>query len=402
MSINWEAFNVGNDISRVILELEANLKMLNNDVVILGFARMYFSGMSENVISQENYILKHRRLASRIQKEVKSIDENARKGILINRLNSVIESEQKKYKEYRVLRYRTYKQIRGYNKNKEEILEAVREALETIEINLSEINLIKIFFVEVAFAIQEKDFTVVNLISRVFQKKLVASFQKMLPFIGLEIETNEGRKRVVDATPDVLEFINHFNDKLLIPKQGSKDFDLLFAFSIRQTPLQSLGSFLMAQSENFNGDFNEFLKLITLEFGQYFTPAQLSFLKSREIESSKIGIKNEGNLKSKNIIEIKKSKGLKRNATDKRTNLSLSQTGLLFQLLKTEGIILNSIDYQPDTELAKAIEALTGYSHKNIRPKLGQGLNHVDTKENDVIKLKQTLSKLLDKLNKHT
>ncbi len=97
-------------------------------------------------------------------------------------------------------------------------------------------------------------------------------------------------------------------------------------------------------------------------------------------------------------IYIRKPRTPVRKPNDNFTSLSLVQTAMLFRLLKEHSIILSDSNYQPDTELAKAIHILTGYSNNTIRPELGKPLHHSDRNEGDIKAVYSTLSKIVSEL----
>lgn len=100
------------------------------------------------------------------------------------------------------------------------------------------------------------------------------------------------------------------------------------------------------------------------------------------------------------FIQIDKPKVKKRKNGDGFTVLNQGQTGILFRLLKDEGIIFNDTNYQPDTELAKAVQCLTGFSNHTLRREIGRSLHHHLKKNEDKKAVIEILKKLLRELEK--
>lgn len=100
------------------------------------------------------------------------------------------------------------------------------------------------------------------------------------------------------------------------------------------------------------------------------------------------------------FIEIRKPKVPQRKANDNYTSLSLVQTAIFFRLLKEDQIILNDPTYQPDTELSKAIQAMTGFSPNTLRQELGKPLHHIDKELEDIKEVVSSLQRLISKAEK--
>ncbi|MCG3165037.1 MAG: hypothetical protein POELPBGB_00797 [Bacteroidia bacterium] len=88
---------------------------------------------------------------------------------------------------------------------------------------------------------------------------------------------------------------------------------------------------------------------------------------------------------------------VKRDAEDKITSLNLNQTAWLVKCLMKEKIVLNSKNYQPKTEISKAIQVLTGYGSEKIRQILSSNTGEITSK--DLNELKAKIKNLLTTLD---
>lgn len=87
-----------------------------------------------------------------------------------------------------------------------------------------------------------------------------------------------------------------------------------------------------------------------------------------------------------------------RSTNDKITSLTANQTTYLFSLLRVYGIVLQEKNYQPASNIALAIKALTGYNEQNIRVKLDK---FEDIDRYDKIVVKEKVEDLLRLINRH-
>lgn len=277
--MNWELFNVGDDVSKVILELEANLQLLNNDDIVLGFVHLYFTALNEDLFAKGEYIKKHNKLTQKITKEHNNSKDDNRKTVLINRRNTIVANNRKKFKEYRIERFRIYKQSVFFRKEEKKLLQETRKGLAKIKIDFNCINLLKISAVEVVYAIQTKDFQLVEKLMQKLQKIIIPHLNNVQTYQGIDVLSKDGRKKLMEAFPTIIDFFDYFDKHLLHPLKDSKDYDFFFALAIRQTPLQKLEALLHFQKEQFKGDFTNFLKLVLLEFESLLNPSHIVILK---------------------------------------------------------------------------------------------------------------------------
>ncbi len=87
-----------------------------------------------------------------------------------------------------------------------------------------------------------------------------------------------------------------------------------------------------------------------------------------------------------------------RSPNDKITSLTSNQTTYLFSLLRGYGIIIQEKNYQPASNIALAIKAMTGYNEQNIRVKLDK---FEDIDKYDKIVVKEKIEELLKLINRH-
>lgn len=77
------------------------------------------------------------------------------------------------------------------------------------------------------------------------------------------------------------------------------------------------------------------------------------------------------------------------------TVLTMKQTAMLFQLLKDTNAIFNNRRRQPVNQMAKAIKALTGFSHNRIEDCLGKSIKVFDFDETDFSQVEGILNQML-------
>ncbi|WP_026997238.1 hypothetical protein [Flectobacillus major] len=104
-----------------------------------------------------------------------------------------------------------------------------------------------------------------------------------------------------------------------------------------------------------------------------------------------IGATQDEDEKDGKKVEIVLPKIKERIAGDNITSLSLTQTALLFNLLRKERVIFKDESYQSKENIYKAIQVLTGYSKQNLKVKM----NLKEYEDSDKVVTQKILKRLM-------
>ncbi len=158
--------------------------------------------------------------------------------------------------------------------------------------------------------------------------------------------------------------------------QGSYKHDPRFMYEATTENILDMIAMYFAYEDFFHGDYPK----LSNEFDKSNHPV---------VDSNMIAEKeNDG------VIKITSPKVPLRRANDGYTILTLKQTAILFQLLKDMNAVLND-KLQPVNQMAKAIQALTGFSNNTIRDNLGTSIKAMNLFEDDFKEVEKTLDEML-------
>lgn len=278
--MNWDIFDVGDDISRVIQELEKNLQLLNNEAIVMGFIRLYFEASREDLNAKAKFINGLIEQVKKLDEEYDQTTEEKQQAILTGQRKELVTQINQLHVDYRINRYIYYKQVKSIDDHKPKIIEETRRILKDVEFNLNLVNFFRVFFVELVYALKVDDLVIVEKLSLILQKVILPQFTNMLAYQGVDPHSKEGRKKMMDLFPSMIELFNAFSENHLNPSSDHKDFDFLFALTMRQTPLKNLEVFLNFQKENYEGDFNKFLHVILLDYSDLFKTGHLTLVQN--------------------------------------------------------------------------------------------------------------------------
>ena len=179
-------------------------------------------------------------------------------------------------------------------------------------------------------------------------------------------------------------------------------FDYFFACKLRHLSLLDIDGFLNFHLDySFNNNLTEFARFLQLTMRQH---EHLQF-NPQLVETINEWIKtNESGKQTDAINDTDKEDRIKgrmqREAGDKLTCLSQTQTALLIEFMQAAGIILKE-DNLTYTQAGKAFHILTGYSTHTLRQQLGSKGDLMGVKFEDYRELHAVILKLAEQIGAH-
>ena len=149
-------------------------------------------------------------------------------------------------------------------------------------------------------------------------------------------------------------------------------------------------------------DFKDFIEIMYIKYdrilcGENNQKVVFKYLDVIEVEVEEIinteVLENDGTEIKINLPNLPRAKNRKNG--DGLTCLSREQTALLIDTLREINVILKE-EFQYNTNVAKAVQVLTGYSHNKLRTALT-----APHKKEDLIATQEILQKAIDLINKH-
>lgn len=182
-------------------------------------------------------------------------------------------------------------------------------------------------------------------------------------------------------------------------ESGDPFFDYFFIIKLRHIDLLEIDDYLDYHLENsFENDTQKFVRFLNLSVCKY----EGTLLQSTIIDTIKEWIQmSEKTQDGETEGKTEKIKGrIGREAGDRLTSLSLTQTALLTQFLQEERIILKGDDLTY-TQAGKALYILTGYSSHTLRQQLGTRGESSGVKYQDYKELHEANLKLAERISTH-
>jgi hypothetical protein len=392
---------IQNDISFINREIERNLNFIQNENIIYQLIKSFSGGFSEefntSIQALSNQNERYVNLLHRIDDRLKETDKEDYKAILNNRKVSILEG-------YKINRKKYIGAIEEYNKiyntlnNDDGLLDVIQKVKSFIEGLFNNMILIgydftigSVILKEVIHLIftdrdKDKDDEIINHL----ENYVKPFFTVLIPFIRdkREVDINHVKFNpklfeglINQSEPFFLEFLN----------EESRDFDYFFMLELRHTELQEINNYINHHTQLYEGNFKSFLYDALENYRD--------LLQDKQIRKVEKWLKDNSD-KNFQTIDIKIPKIKVRRKDDTFTSLSAEQTAILFHYLKTKKVILNDKNLQPDTEIAKAIKILTGYSDNTIRQNLTKSKQKEEISKDDLIVTQKILKEIITLINK--
>lgn len=396
------------DISFIKRDIKTNIEFITNDNIINHFistySKVYLQTFSDILNGHKNKNGRYVKILHSIDDTIKEKEKESGKEsgkieieILTRRKEIIFKSYNHNKKEFDSLLtlHNHLNEILVSTEGRQEIINIIKLVINSIYDKMIDTGFDFTFgsiflkeLIHVSFSnSNNSDDEIISFLDR----KIIAFLLNMVPLI------NDKRKLELinysTFTQDLMPGIKskYFDFFLKQINQDNNDFDYFFMLELRQTELGRVKEFLRYHALQYNGDYFEFLMSATENFRHLLQEKQMDKV-TRWIEENK-----KENLK---IIKIRKPKVEKRTKTDDFTELSNTQTALLFHYLKKSKAIINDFTIQSDTEISKAISTITGYSDNTIRRKLSQANKIKEIDKEDLVVTQKKLKEVIQLINK--
>jgi hypothetical protein len=278
-----EIFNLGKDVRRIRNNFIKSLDYFFNKQVLRQLIAVGKEDTEKKIQQCKDILIELERRCSIFEKNIDLETHNLKKA----KLQSLKDENCKNYEYYNLLLenkgylLEIVKRCEYDEVSENHLLEAFRKIIEEIKVSLNskeitfKINYGIILWIEIGYAYQTQDADFLIFLAENIQNPMLMVKDRNI-FIESHTKylTNE-----LDGKNDNTNF-----DKIqaelrpLYEQVQSNDFDLLFAASIRQTEPKELKVFLNFHYNQYEGDFNEFLKICLMTYEQYINPVNIKVI----------------------------------------------------------------------------------------------------------------------------
>lgn len=391
---------IQDDISFIDRDIARNIDFILNDNVIYqliaanygNFAKEYSEEIKKFQRQNERYVS----LLHRIDAKLKETTDKKYFSLLNNRKASILECYEHNRKLY-LDSTKVYNEIHQKLNDNEGVLDAIRKT-KSFMIGVYEkminvgynFTIGSVFLKEIIHFLftdrRNQDDRIINHLESILSSHLL----KPIPLIR---DRRELDLTHIKLNPNLIqETVSHYQSLFYeFLNEENRDFDYFFMLKLRHTELSEINNYLNHHAQQFEDDFKAFLHNALENYKQHLQDKQIVKVE-KWLEDNK-----DKNFKT---ISIKRAGTGKRTKYDKFTTLSADQTSVLFHYLKKSKVVLNDTSLQKDTEIAKAVSTMTGYSENSIRQGLIQAKKIDEINKDDLRVTQKKLKEIIRLIDK--